>query len=196
MSDWPFGDLLPMHYDVILADPPWHFNLRSAAGETKSPQAHYQTMQPDAIKALPVSHLARGDALIMMWACWPSLPLAFDVMRAWGFRYVTGGSWHKRTVHGKTNFGTGYRLRSATEPFLIGTLGNPATAKNIRNIIDAAEIDSENRGHSRKPDDQYAILEALCIKAVNRIELFSRKSAPGWDAWGNEVGKFDQHEKE
>jgi N6-adenosine-specific RNA methylase IME4 len=24
------------------------------------------------------------------------------------------------------------------------------------------------------------------------VELFSRTSAPGWDAWGNEVGKFDE----
>lgn len=94
--------------------------------------------------------------------------------------------------HGKTNFGTGYRPRSATEPYLIGTLGNPKTAKNIRNIIDAAEIDSENIGHSRKPPDQYEMLEHLCTASTRRVELFSRKSADGWDAWGNECGKFDR----
>lgn len=186
-----FAAIPPLSYDVILADPAWHFYLRSGKGEAKSPQAQYKTMSPDEIKAMPVSHLARGDALIMMWACWPSLPLAFEVLAAWGFRYVTGGSWHKRTRHGKTNFGTGYRLRSATEPYLIGTLGNPKTAKNIRNIIDAAEIDSENIGHSRKPPDQYAMLEHLCTASTRRLELFSHKSAEGWDAWGNECGKFD-----
>lgn len=186
-----FDAIQPLAYDVILADPPWHFDLYSKAGEAKSPQAQYSTMSPDEIKAMPVSKLGRGDCLLFMWACWPSLPLAIDVVSAWGFRYVTGGSWHKRTRHGKTNFGTGYRLRSATEPFLIGTLGNPSTAKNVRGIIDAAEIDSENKGHSRKPDDQYDLLEALCHKALRRIELFSRKSADGWDAWGNECGKFD-----
>jgi N6-adenosine-specific RNA methylase IME4 len=187
-----FAAIPPLSYDVILADPPWHFDVYSEAGEAKSPQAQYKTMSPDEIKAMPVSHLCRGDALIMMWACWHSLPLALEVMGAWDFRYVTGGSWHKRTRHGKTNFGTGYRLRSATEPYLIGTLGNPTTAKNIRNIIDEAEIDSENLGHSRKPDDQYAMLEHLCTGAMRKVELFSRKSADGWDAWGNECGKFDE----
>lgn len=189
---WPFGDLKPLSFDVILADPPWHFNLYSSAGVAKSPQAQYATMSAEAIKALPVADLGRGDCLLMMWACWPSLPLAMSVLDAWGFRYVTGGSWHKRTRHGKSNFGCGYRLRSATEPFLIGTLGNPTTAKNIRNLIDAAEIDSENRGHSRKPDEQYTMLEALCPRALGFVELFARQTKPGWSAWGNEVGKFDK----
>jgi N6-adenosine-specific RNA methylase IME4 len=192
---WPLAPLPELAFDVILADPPWHFTTYGEAGQGKAPSAQYATMDADAIKALPVSRLGRGDCLLMLWACWPSLPQAFETMDAWGFRYVTGGSWHKRTKHGKTNFGTGYVMRSATEPFLIGTLGSPLTARNIRNIIDAeglAEIDAENRGHSRKPDEQYDLCEAICPRALRFVELFSRQSRPGWTAWGNEVGKFDQ----
>lgn len=183
---WPFGSLRPMHYDVLLADPPWPFNNYSAKGETKNQTRYYATMGFDDISKLPVGNLARGDALIMMWCCWPTLDRAVGILDAWGFRYVTGWAWHKRTVHGKTAFGTGYVLRSACEPFLIGTVGAPRTSRSVRGLIEA-----EVREHSRKPDEQYAFLEQLMPRALHRVELFARQSRPGWDAWGNEVAKFD-----
>ncbi|TAN67668.1 MAG: hypothetical protein EPN20_06740, partial [Magnetospirillum sp.] len=68
---WPFAALRPLSYGAILADPPWAFRLRSEAGEEKSPQAHYGCMDLDAIKALPVSHLAAPDCLLVMWATAP-----------------------------------------------------------------------------------------------------------------------------
>lgn len=45
------------------------------------------------------------------------------------------------------------------------------------------------REHSRKPDDQYRKMEALFDGPY--AELFSRSGRPGWDVFGNEVGKFD-----
>ena len=32
VRDWPFGSLAPMAYDLIMADPPWRFGLRSEEG--------------------------------------------------------------------------------------------------------------------------------------------------------------------
>lgn len=192
---WPFGDLAPLSYDLILADPATRFETRSAAGEAKSPQAQYPTMTWEELAAMPVADLGRGDTLLMMWACWPTLPQSMQLLKDWGFRYVTGGAWHKRTKHGKTAFGTGYVLRSASEPYLIGTLGNPTTANNVRNIIateDLAVIDAERREHSRKPDEQYEVCERLVPNAVRFVELFARNRRPGWDAWGNELDKFGE----
>lgn len=187
MSAWPFGDLAPLSYDVILADPPWSFDLWSGEGNHKSPSAQYQVMSFADIADLPVGQLGRGDAILFMWCCWPTIDQAIDVLKAWGFKYVTGGAWHKRTVNGKSAFGTGYRMRSACEPFLIGTLGNPKTVRNIRNIIDA-----KVRGHSRKPDEQYEICESIMPSAVRRVELFARQRRAGWDAFGNETTKFGE----
>lgn len=189
--EWPFSGIPPLSFDVILADPPWHFNTHSENGQAKSQSRHYDTMTMTDIAALPVSELGRGDCLLFMWACWPSLPQALNVMDAWGFRYVTGGSWHKLTTHGKSGFGTGYVMRSATEPFLIGTLGGPKTARNIRNVICSSDITQKRREHSRKPDDQYQMCESIMPSAVRFIELFARTTRPGWEAWGNQVGKFD-----
>ena len=194
-----FDEIPPLAYDVILADPAWDFTTYSDAGHGKSQHAHYGVMSFEDIAALPVAQLGRGDCLLMMWCCWPSLDKAMEVLKAWGFRYVTGGAWHKRSKHGKSAFGTGYVMRSATEPYLIGTLGSPQTVRNIRNVIETQDldvIDAIRREHSRKPEEQYVICERIMPRALRHIELFARQSRPGWDCWGNQVGKFDAVEGE
>lgn len=183
---WPFDPLPPLSFDLLMVDPPWSFALRSDKGEAKSAQAQYDCMALDAIKALPVADLARGDALLWLWATHPMLPQALDVMAAWGFAFTTSGVWVKTTTGGKLAFGTGYVLRSASEPFLIGKFGRPRTARNVRTVIMAPV-----REHSRKPDEAYAAAEALAIDATRRADLFSRESRAGWCSWGREAGRFD-----
>jgi len=200
-SKWPFGDIAPMSADVILADPPWRFELRSEAGEEKSAQAQYECMSLEDIMALPVSKLCRGDAICVMWATWPFIANAAAnlILPAWGFTPVTGGAWFKRTKHDKAAFGTGYVFRSACEPFLVGTMGSPLTAKNVRNVIETLEADNAiyapTRGHSRKPDGIYGLCERLCPRALRGVELFARQRWTGgkiaWQAWGNDVDKFE-----
>ena len=183
---WPFTDLRPFSYDLIMVDPPWCFETWSDAGKkVKAAEAHYETMGLPAIKALPVGHLAAADAVLWMWATHPMIDQQIDVVKAWGFRFVTSGVWVKRTSGGKLAFGTGYRLRSASEPFLIATNGNPATARTVRTVIEGPV-----REHSRKPDEAYSAAEALMPQA-RRADLFSREARAGWDAWGDEAGKFN-----
>jgi N6-adenosine-specific RNA methylase IME4 len=185
MTDWPFAPLVPLSYGLLMVDAPWSFRLYSAKGQRKSAQAHYQCMSTADIAALPVGQLAAPDAVLMLWTTAPMLPVAFGVMSGWGFRYVSMGVWHKRTKHRKTAFGTGYRLRSACEPFLLGVIGNPQTSRRHRNLIEG-----EARGHSRKPEEAYEWAETY-LAGARRVELFSRQARANWDAWGNEAGKFD-----
>lgn len=65
---WPFGDLVPLRYGVILADPPWAYAMRSPKGHAKSPEAHYATMDAEALAALPVGQLAGRDCMLVMWS--------------------------------------------------------------------------------------------------------------------------------
>jgi N6-adenosine-specific RNA methylase IME4 len=183
---WPFGGLEPMGYDLIMADPPWQFELYSSKGFEKSAQAQYQTMGLAEIKCLPVADLARRDCLLWLWATFPMLPQALGVLEAWGFRYVTGGAWAKRTVHDKAAFGTGYVLRSSCEPFLIGKIGDPKTTRTVRNIVMGPL-----REHSRKPDEAYSAAEELMPGAA-RADLFARQRRAGWDGWGNEADLFGE----
>ena len=41
-------------FDLIMADPPWSYEMYSEAGYAKAPDAHYATMSLDHIKAMPV----------------------------------------------------------------------------------------------------------------------------------------------
>lgn len=153
-------------------------------GEHKAPQRHYACMSLADIQQLPVAGLAQKNCLLWCWATWPMLPEALETIAAWGFRYVTGGAWTKRTSTGKMVFGPGYVMRSATEPFLVGIIGRPRyQSRSVRNAIDALR-----REHSRKPDEQYEMIEQLIEPPY--CELFSRTDRPGWDSWGDQTGMF------
>jgi N6-adenosine-specific RNA methylase IME4 len=185
ITPWPFDGLTPMRYGAILADPPWAYDMRSDKGHGKSPEAHYGTLSPDAIKALPVGQLAGPDCLLFLWSTFPHLPLALQVMQAWGFTYKTGGVWIKRGPRGKLAFGTGYILRSASEVFLIGTIGAPEyRSRSVRNVIDAVR-----REHSRKPEEARVMIEAL-LPGLYACELFAREPWPAQDVWGNQTDCF------
>jgi N6-adenosine-specific RNA methylase IME4 len=188
---WPFDPLRPLSFGAILADPPWAYDMRSEKGYEKSPEAHYGTLDEAAIAALPVGHLAGRDCLLWLWSTWPHLEAALRVMRAWGFTYKTGGSWTKLTPSGKHAFGTGYILRSTTEPFLIGTIGEPRYgSRSLRNVIE-----SLRREHSRKPPEARAMIERL-LPHVHACELFAREPWPGHSVWGAETGRFSVGETE
>lgn len=186
-GNWPFGDLEPWGYDLIMADPPWRFELYSEeTGAEKSAQAHYACMDLDAISALPVSDLARRDCLLWLWCTAPMLDQQIAVAKRWGFEFKTSGVWLKQTRRGKTHFGTGYVLRSCHEPFVIATRGEPKIAsKSVRSVVFGAV-----REHSRKPAAAYAAAAELMGPAARRLELFARTPIKGWDAWGDEAGKF------
>lgn len=169
-----------------MADPAWDFSNWSEAGEEKNAKAQYDCMPTADIAALPVGHLAAGDCWLWLWATHPMLGDALQVLDAWGFKFVTSGVWVKRGESGRLAFGTGYVLRSASEPFLIGKIGDPkAYSKSIRTVIEAPR-----RQHSRKPDQAYRACETL-FGPGNRADLWSRQSRSGWKSWGWESTKFD-----
>lgn len=182
-----FSDLRPVGgFDLIMADPPWPYEMRSEKGYARSPEAHYDTMPVADIKAMPVESLAAKDCLLWLWALDTQLPQALEVIAAWGFTYKTGGHWAKVGTSGKQAFGLGYLLRNAGEPFLIATRGAPKVQRCVRSVIIAP-----SREHSRKPDKAFAEAERLMPDA-RRLELFSRQSREGWTTWGREQHLFDE----
>lgn len=202
-TPWPFGAMRPFSYDLLMVDPPWPVKMRSARGETKSAAAKYGLMSIADIAALPIGQLGKRNSVILLWANGPLLldggdpdrhyrfadaahSPAGQVIKTWGYRYVGIGAWFKRTSRGKPAFGTGYRLRSAMEPWLIGIMGNPATSRSARNAFEGLR-----REHSRKPEEAYAWCESYLPAGARFAELFARASRPGWDSWGHEAGKFD-----
>ncbi|AZB63900.1 DNA methyltransferase [Cereibacter sphaeroides] len=172
-------------FDLIMADPPWSFSTWSDKGHGKSAQRHYTCRSAEWVRGLPVAEVLAGpNCLLWLWATNPMLPAAFDVLEAWGFQFRTAGHWAKRTRHGKLAFGTGYILRCAGEPFLIGVRGKVKTTRSVRSVIEG-----QIREHSRKPDEAFREAERLMPEA-QRIEVFSRQARPGWSVWGDEVTRF------
>lgn len=201
MGEWPFHNLTPFKYGLILADPPWKTEMRSEAGLLKSPEMHYTTLSLDQLKALPVSHLASRDCVLVLWARWMQLPQALDLGAHWGFQYKSGGSWQKRTPGGKKTFGGGYIFRNCTEPYLVFTIGAPERkSKSVRDSITTdfdrerhwdfpSDIDAVRREHSRKPQEMRDNLD-LMFPQLYGCELFAREPWAGRDVWGNEADKF------
>lgn len=180
-----FSEIPLFKYNLIMSDPPWQFELRSSKGEEKSAQNQYDCMTIDEIRAMPVDTIANKDCILWLWATNPMMPQALMTLEAWGFDYVTMGSWAKKTVNNKYRWGTGYVLRSTNEPFLIGRMGSPQV-KPIQSGFDGVA-----REHSRKPEESYRLAEKFVPNAW-RLDMFSRESREGWDSFGDEAEKFDE----
>ncbi len=173
-----------MNFDVILADPPWQFRVwNKDTGQGRSAESHYSTMELSDICALDVP--AKNNAVLFLWVTWPVLQEAFEVIRAWGFEYKTQAwTWIKSNPSGFGHFmGMGYYTRANAEPCLLCTRGNPGRPadKGVLSIIYAPVMQ-----HSRKPDEQYAKIEALYPNR-SYLEMFARRKRPGWYVWGNEI---------
>ncbi|MEM9046727.1 MAG: MT-A70 family methyltransferase [Pseudomonadota bacterium] len=176
MSDLPTGP-----YDLILADPPWKFSSNSRAKPGRNAMRHYDCMALADICALPVEDIAETSAVLYLWATVPMLDQAFDVMRAWGFRYVSNLTWRKSRI------GTGFWVRNRHEHVLIGRRGKPRCPRPAhRDSI----IESDQREHSRKPDELFHQIEEA-YPTERKVELFARERRDGWDCWGDQVGKFE-----
>lgn len=168
-------------YSIIYADPPWSYQDKGCNGNC---EAHYSTMNIKDICAMPVKDITEDDAVLFMWATYPMLKEALQVIEAWGFTYKSiGFQWVKlNKKNGKPFYGLGRWTRGNTEPCLIATKGKPTRAsKSVFQLIQ-----TPIEGHSKKP----AIVRDRIIELMgggSRIELFARQSAPGWDCWGDQA---------
>jgi N6-adenosine-specific RNA methylase IME4 len=85
----------------------------------------------------------------------------------------------------KVRVGTGYRVRCCHEPVLPAIFGGRQQHKAFPSIFDGLA-----REHSRKPDEFYRLVLNR-TPGLDRCDLFSRETKPGFNGWGDEHGKFD-----
>jgi N6-adenosine-specific RNA methylase IME4 len=167
-------------YRTILADPPWRF--AKVAPEHRRLD-RYSTMELDDICELPVQDVAATDAHLYLWVPNALLPDGLRVMEAWGFRYISNVIWAKRRKDGGPDGrGVGFYFRNVTEPILFGVRGSMRTLPPARSQVNM--IETRKREHSRKPDEQYDLIERCSPGPY--LEMFARHPHPGWDVWGDE----------
>jgi len=176
-------------FQTILADPPWRFENRSGKVAPEHGRlTRYTTMDLEEICALPVGDIAGDPAHLYLWVPNALLPEGLRVMSAWGFQYKSNLVWYKiRKDGGPDRRGVGFYFRNVTEMLLFGIRG-----KNARTLAPARSQEnillSQKREHSRKPDEQYPLIEACSFPS--RLELFARGTRPGWAAWGNQAEEY------
>jgi len=164
-------------YKTIVVDPPWN---QSMTGKWKlrpnrATSLPYQVMSLQEIAALPVGELAADDCHLWLWTTNQFLREGFDIMRAWGFKYLAPITWIKPCglgnwfIHRTQTILFGYRRSCKFEG-----------RRYLPNIIEAPA-----GKHSAKPEASYVYIES--VSAAPRLELFARQERPGWDVWGNEV---------
>jgi N6-adenosine-specific RNA methylase IME4 len=173
-------------FRTILADPPWQFvNRTGKIAPEHSRLTRYPTMKLEEIAALPVESITAPTAHLYLWCPNALLPEGLAVMQAWGFSYKSNIVWHKvRKDGGSDGRGVGFYFRNVTELLLFGVRGkNARTLAPGRRQVNLLAI--RKREHSRKPDEQYAIIEACSPSPF--LELFARGKRKGWTTWGDQA---------
>lgn len=173
-------------FKTILADPPWQFQNRTGKVAPEHKRLNrYTTMSLEDICSLPVDFVADSTAHLYLWVPNALLPDGLKVMKSWGFQYKSNIVWHKiRKDGGSDGRGVGFYFRNVTEVILFGVRGkNARTLPPGRRQVNM--IQTRKREHSRKPDEQYEIIESCSPGPY--LEMFSRGVRKGWDVWGNEA---------
>jgi N6-adenosine-specific RNA methylase IME4/ParB-like chromosome segregation protein Spo0J len=194
------GEMPVAAYPILYADPPWQQEAWSdETGQDRG--LMYPAMELEEIKALfsapPLSsspsatslagapgcypndrHPATKDAVLFLWVTANRLDDGIDVLRAWGFDYVSCLVWDK------VDIGMGRWVRDRHEILLIGKRGDfPAPIPGTQ----AASVFAERKGrHSAKPEFFAEMIDRIWPD-LPKLELFARRARPGWDVWGFEA---------
>ncbi len=180
-------------FGTILADPPWRFSNRTGKMAPEHRRLNrYVTMSNEDIAKLPISELALPQSHLYLWVPNALVSTGLAVMREWGFEYKTNIIWFKiRKDGGPDRRGVGFYFRNVTEMILFGVKGRLRTGPPGRrqpNIISTLK-----RGHSRKPDELYEVIEACSPGPY--LEIFARFKRSGWHQWGDQLELNGAHLK-
>lgn len=175
-------------FATILADPPWRFVNRTGKMAPEHKRLNrYSTMTTDEICELPVAEVTAKTAHLYLWTPNALLPDALRVMDRWGFSYKSNLVWHKvRKDGGSDGRGVGFYFRNVTELLLFGVRG-PSARTLSPGRTQVNYLATRKREHSRKPDEQYQIIEACSPGPY--LEMFARGTRSNWVYWGNQANE-------
>ena len=179
-------------YQIIYADPPWHYHNYADNTASRWVGNKYKVMVKKDILDLPVQSIADDNCVLFLWVTPPCLEEGLETMKAWGFKYKTKGfCWIKKNKKADSLFwGMGYWTRSNSEDCLIGVKGR---SKRIDAGVHQV-LHERWEAHSKKP----AIARDRIVRLMGdlpRIELFAREKTPGWTSIGHDISGKDIREE-
>ncbi len=169
-----------MKYQTVVIDPAWTVknNLKDVkyyrCGDQRMP---YQQMTDNEIMDFPINDFADNRCDLFMWTITSKIPISFEILKKWGFKYMDFIAWDKEIgvpVNG---------IYRSVEWLIYAYRGKMGINKKGKFIN---TMQREKRGvHSRKPNIVYEVLKNNTQEP--RIDIFARKRHEGFDAYGNEV---------
>ncbi len=180
------GFLRDEKFGTVVADPPWRFANRTGKVAPEHRRlSRYSTLSLEEICSLPIKEHVENTAHCYLWVPNALLPWGLIVLDTWGFEYKTNLIWHKvRKDGGSDGRGVGFYFRNVTEMLLFGVCGkNARTLGPGRSQVNL--FASRKREHSRKPEEQYEIIES-CSRGPY-LELFGRGCRANWTVWGDQA---------
>lgn len=164
-------------FSTIVVDPPWDWGDEGDVDQFGRGRPTYGTMSLEQLLQLPVGAYADEDCHLYLWITNRSLPKGFQLLDAWGFRYVTCVTWVK------PYFGMGNYFRGQTEHLLFGVKGSQPLKRHDAGTV--FEAPRGPNGHSSKPIKSYELIESCSPGPY--LELFARSQRPDWASWGAEA---------
>lgn len=162
-------------YGTIYADPPWQYDNQSTRAATGN---HYSGMTVEEICAMPVRELAAEDSHLHLWTTNAFLFDCPRIFAAWGFEFKSSFVWVKPQM------GIGNYWRNSHEILLTAVRGD---AKRFNDHSMMSWIEKSRGAHSAKPEEIRNMIERASPGPY--LELFARRRADNWDAWGNQIEK-------
>lgn len=166
-------------FHTLIIDPPWPIKKIERDCRPRQAEMDYPMMSEAELLALPVPELSHDDAHLYLWTTHKYLPLALQMVEAWGYRYQCVMTWVKNV--GFTPFSWMY----STEHVIFARRGNQPLLEMGKRLDFHAPV----REHSRKPDEFYDLVRA-CSPGP-RLDMFARQQREGFANWGNETARFD-----
>lgn len=181
-------------YDIIYADPPWHYNGKLQYDRSglisnndgwnrrifvSSASFKYPTILLQDLKKLQVQSISKEDSLLFLWTTNPHLAQAIELGQAWGFEYKTVAF-----VWNKMNHNPGHYTLSYCELCLLFKRGRIPTPRGARNVKQLIEVPRNE--HSQKPIEVAQGIFDM-FPTQSKIELFARDRKEGFDVWGIDV---------
>lgn len=167
-------------YRTLVIDPPWPVAWPKRLSRPNQLGMPYPTMSLEEIKRLPIQRLAMPDGChLYLWVTHGFLPIAFKLLKRWGFDYKCLLTWVKNVGF------TPYSFMLTTEFCLYAQKGKLPLLK----LGKRTDFTAKAREHSRKPDKFYKLVRL--VSPEPRLEMFSRELRKGFVAWGNELNHFE-----
>lgn len=163
-------------YQVVYADPPWKFEVRSEQGMDRSAENHYPTMSLSDIANNKPAFAKQG--VLFLWTTIPHLKQAMDLIDIWGLEYKSHLIW------GKDREITGYWTRGKHEILLIATTEAGFNAPLPGDQLPSFQILPLGK-HSEKPPEFAKWIEET-YPTAKKLEMYCRAPRDGWDVWGFE----------